>query len=284
MPVRGASRSATNDTKESALRARDGTREGGIRPPFQAIRRIDAVTEDQGPQGARGRRDKTPRDGESGRAGSPRQRLAVGLVVGTGLYATLFGGAAVAQAPAPADTAGRLAAVVRACAGRTPMKLTSSALARRPGVPTRRRTPAQPDPARPDPAGRDGSSPAYRPWSGGSDSGQPRGSGSRRRLRRPTSRRPRRRPRTPPPVTLRRTTTPPRRRDRRPRTTAPAVASRTGRPKSHAAQGRAHRAGEARARFACYRHSGRARRSGRAGRRRPRRQPAVVAARPARAR
>ena len=44
--------------------------------------------------------------GESRRAGSPRQRLAVGLVVGTGLYATLFGGAAVAQAPAPADTTG----------------------------------------------------------------------------------------------------------------------------------------------------------------------------------
>jgi hypothetical protein len=44
--------------------------------------------------------------GESRRAGSPRQVLAVGLVVGTGLYATLFGGAAVAQAPAPVDTDG----------------------------------------------------------------------------------------------------------------------------------------------------------------------------------
>jgi murein DD-endopeptidase MepM/ murein hydrolase activator NlpD len=59
----------------------------------------------QGP--AKGRTHGPRRDPRRGgrRSGSPRQRLAVGLVVGTGLYTTLFGAGAGAQAPAMAITA-----------------------------------------------------------------------------------------------------------------------------------------------------------------------------------
>ena len=175
MPVRGASRSATSDTKRhppSGARWNSGGRHEAALPSDQEDRCSHGRS-----RSARGPRteEQTPRTASPGARDLRDRDLPSAWSSAPGCTRPCSAGQRWRRRrrpPIPPAPRRRRPSLHR----EAPMKLTSSALARRPGVPMRRRTPAHTHGSRRG----DGSSPAYRRWSGGSGSGQPRGSGSRR--------------------------------------------------------------------------------------------------------